>query len=163
MNRRRVIRNYVVKTLKKDLAPHTQVFKSRRLPLQEMELPAVIVSIDEEESNLFAQIPQEVRKTAQLSIEVIAADNETLESDDVIDDLTGKIEEALHTDGSFHNLIDRCILRKTEIHYVREGDSEQGFARMVFDVSYNAAPASRQDVTDFTGTRVTWNQKEQVA
>lgn len=159
MNRRTHIKKYVTDSIREAGIP-VNIFSSRRAALQGVELPAVIVAIYSEKNDLFSQSGQEVRKTAELSIEVMV--DAGLERADIeIDRMTAQIEELLHQDESLNQTIDRCILKNTEIAVIREGEYDLGMARMVYDVIYNAIPTpDESSMTDFGGVNLKFGKKE---
>jgi hypothetical protein len=158
VNRRKLIRDYIVDLLDRSLED-TQVYHSRRIPIASGECRVVNVSIEKEHSEPFAKSPLELKKTAELSIEILALDFEDENSDDLIDSITAKIEELLHFDESFHNLIDQCVLKSTETYYVRESEQEQGMARMVYEVIYFSIPHQTSRLDDFTQAFVQFKER----
>lgn len=153
MNRRKLIRNYVASLLANSLED-VPVYRSRRIPIERGDCRAINVSIEKERNEPFAKSPLELKKRSELSIELIVTDDEDENSDDLIDDMTAKIEEILHFDESFHNLIDQCVLEQTETYFAREGEEERGMARMVYEITYFAIPNQTVELNEFTGARV---------
>ena len=157
MNRRRLIRNYIADLLANNL-DNVSVYHSRRIPIEQENFRAVNVCIEKEESEPFAKNPLELKKRAELSIELLVLDDEDQNSDDLIDTITAQIEEILHFDESFHNLIDQCVLKHTETHIIREGEEDRGMARMVYEITYFATPKENVELDEFTGARVHFNE-----
>lgn len=158
MNRRKYIRAYIIERLIAAELVEGRIYSCRRYPLADDELPALAVNIDHEQSELSSESGTMIKKTAQLSIEVIADASDSA-ADAVIDRLTSKIEELLHFDESFNDSINRAYLKNTEISYMRDGEVELGIARMNYEVTYFSTPPVGT-YSDFTGATVTVTNSE---
>lgn len=160
MNQRSLIRNIVaarIVALQLDL----NVFKSRKFALQELELPAVIVSIDNEQSEVSSQSGKELKKSAQLSIEILI-DAEESKLDEKLDQITAQIEEVILSDESLNDSVDHCILKSTDTALVREGEIDLGLARMNYEVTYySSLNQQAQNETPFQGVSIHFSLKDQ--
>jgi hypothetical protein len=93
---RQAIREAIVAQLKGRTSAGVRVFKSRREPLREMELPAITVYTDEETVDDVNTAPRELKR--QVSVAVIGWVMQSASVDDALDALALEIETAMDAD-----------------------------------------------------------------
>jgi hypothetical protein len=163
MNRRKEIRQHIIELLSTYFVG-IPVIASRRSALDRMNLPCIVITIESETSEVIDTSRRESRKTAELSIEILTNVTED-DAPNVLDEWTGKIETMVHIDDSWANLIDYCVLKNTELVYVRDGELELTIARMQFEVNYFARFLPEVEfcdpkITDFNGVTLKIVQKK---
>lgn len=120
---REQIRNAAVSALTGLPTTGVRVFKSRKYPLQEQELPGLLVYTMAEESETAALgYPRMINRKLVLRVLGIAKQNASL--DDTLDDIAEEVETALASDRTFGGLVTDNQLMATEMNLQTINDEE---------------------------------------
>lgn len=150
---RKAIRHKIVELLKAEpqLAFGDRVFANRATPLDEGDLPAVLVYTLEESAEIFDE-PRRYRRTCQVAVEIAArqAVGDTPPAlDDELDDLCEAIEARLCADERLDGTAIDSRLAGTEFEYEGEGRRVIAAARMKFEVDFfSEAPEDKSGDLD---------------
>ena len=132
---RKAIRNKTATLLKGNTGAKERVFPSAVYPLDEDELPAILVYTLKEKSEVYDISPRTDRRTLDLVVEC-AAQHDGL--DDAMDDLTDDVERLLLDRDAYSDI--RCIesveYRSVKIAFSADGETASGAAQMLFEVVY---------------------------
>jgi len=123
-----------------------RVYQARVYPLQEAEVPGLLVfTNDEASARVGMPRPSLFERHLQLVIEGHAKAVSDLE--DTLDAIAKEVEIALSTDAGFLALVKPASLVSTEIDLVGEIEKPVGRVRLTFDCTYYA----REDTPDVPG------------
>jgi hypothetical protein len=135
---RQQIREQVASTCTGLTTTGSNVFQSRVYPLQDSNLPALLIYTTNEDSatdimggTLVAQ------REVVVLIEAFVKAN--ADFDDVVDTICAEVEVALGADRTLNNLAKFIQLTSTEISYNGEGESPVGVVRLSYGVQYRTA------------------------
>lgn len=121
----------------------TRVFQMRVYPLQDAELPGLLVfTKDESSQRTTFPRPSIFERTVELVIEGYAKANADLE--DTLDGIAKEVEIAIAGDPGFSGKAKSSTLRSTEVEMQDGVESPIGMVRLVYDVTYFA----REDTPD---------------
>jgi hypothetical protein len=122
---RQLIREQVATTLTGLSTTGSNVFQSRVYPLQESNLPALLIYTKEESSEAIVMgSDRAIERELTLAVEAYVKNNTN--SDDIIDDIAEEIESAIKD----------VFLVSTDINYVGEGENPVAVATFNFLVNY---------------------------
>jgi hypothetical protein len=111
----------------------SRVFQSRVYPLQESELPALLVSTESEANEyLTVHKPRMQKKTISVLIKAVA--KAVSDFDDTLDEMCREVEEALATNQSIGGLAKALRLTGTNIALDGNGEQPVGVASISFDI-----------------------------
>lgn len=153
------IRRAVAAQLAGNTSAGERVYRSRILPWEAVELPALAVytleeSVDTEASA--ATAPRELERSYRVAIEggVMAAED----VDDAVDTLAQEVETAMHADCYLAGSAADSILESTDVELAAEGERIVGHVRLTYLVTYRTyAPAQVDGLGDFTTADVRTN------
>ncbi|MCC7041109.1 MAG: hypothetical protein IT516_12445 [Burkholderiales bacterium] len=134
---RRQIREAVGTKLTGLTTTGSRVYQSRVYPVQNTELPCLLVFARSE--SVEAESVHAPRVLSRLlQIEVDAVTKATADLDDTLDQICKEVEIALAppVSGGLMNLVEDIVLRSTDIELSGSAEKPTGVARMVFEVSY---------------------------
>ena len=135
---RQVIREQAAATLTGLSTTGSNVFQSRVYPLQETNLPALLIYTKEESSEVAVLgTARTLERELILAVEAYVKANNN--SDDTIDTIAKEIEVAIGGDSTLNNKAKDVFLISTDINYVGEGDNPVAVATFNFQVSYCTA------------------------
>ena len=132
---RKTIREQVGTTLTGLTTTGSNVFQSRVYPLQDSNLPALLIYTKEETSEAVVMGNNRVLER-ELTIAVEAYVKTNSNSDDTIDLISEEIESAIGTDTTLNNKAKDVFLVATDINYIGEGENPVAVATFNFLVSY---------------------------
>jgi len=127
------IREHVT-TLLRDNIQNVQVFSSRLRALNNENLPAILIYTRTESTEKFAEAPRELDRNLELLVEIKV--DGLYDCDDVADQFAGQVEDLIHQDDSFGELVNDVLLSNTDIEFFNEGAKPFCVARLTFDVQY---------------------------
>jgi hypothetical protein len=132
---RQLIREQVATTLTGLSTTGSNVFQSRVYPLQESNLPALLIYTKEESSEAIVMgSDRAIDRELTLAVEAYVKNNTN--SDDIIDDIAEEIESAIGADSTLNNKAKDVFLVSTDINYVGEGENPVAVATFNFLVNY---------------------------
>ena len=134
---RRQIREAVGTKLTGLTTTGSRVFQSRVYPVQDAELPCLLVFTQSETVEAeTVHAPRTLSRTLQLEVSAVA--KATADLDDTLDQICKEVEIALAppVSGGLMSLIEDIVLRSTDIELSGSAEKPTGVARMVFEVSY---------------------------
>tara|TARA_R100000353_G_scaffold24240_1_gene20881 strand:- start:9198 stop:9641 length:444 start_codon:yes stop_codon:yes gene_type:complete len=132
---RKTIREQVGTTLTGLTTTGSNVFQSRVYPLQDSNLPALLIYTKEETSEAIVMGNNRVlERELTLAVEAYVKTNSN--SDDTIDLISKEIEIAIGTDTTLNNKAKDVFLVSTDINYIGEGENPVAVATFNFLVSY---------------------------
>jgi hypothetical protein len=132
---RQLIREQVATTLTGLSTTGSNVFQSRVYPLQESNLPALLIYTKEESSEAIVMgSDRAIERELTLAVEAYVKNNTN--SDDIIDDIAEEIESAIGADSTLNNKAKDVFLVSTDINYVGEGENPVAVATFNFLVNY---------------------------
>ena len=132
---RQQIRERIGTTLTGLTTTGSNVFQSRVYPLEDSNLPALLIYIKVEESmpiDIGAARTMERNLTVNIEGYVKANSN----FDDTIDTICKEVETAMASDVTVNGLAKDSFLEATEIEYNAEGEKPVGYVTMSFKVDY---------------------------
>ena len=132
---RQTIREQVGTTLTGLTTTGSNVFQSRVYPLQESNLPALLIYTKEESSEAIVMGSNRVIER-ELTLAVEAYVKTNTNSDDTIDTIAEEVETAIGADSTLNNKAKDVFLVSTDINYVGEGENPVAVATLNFLVSY---------------------------
>ena len=132
---RQAIREQVGTTLTGLSTTGSNVFQSRVYPLQDSNLPALLIYTKEETSEAIVMGSNRVIER-ELTLAVEAYVKTNTNSDDTIDTIAEEIEAAIGADSTLNNKAKDVFLVATDINYVGEGENPVAVATLNFLVSY---------------------------
>lgn len=132
---RQTIREQVGTTLTGLSTTGSNVFQSRVYPLQESNLPALLIYTKEESSEAVVMGSNRVIER-ELTLAVEAYVKTNTNSDDTIDTIAEEVETAIGADSTLNNKAKDVFLVSTDINYVGEGENPVAVATLNFLVSY---------------------------
>ena len=132
---RQTIREQVGTTLTGLSTTGSNVFQSRVYPLQESNLPALLIYTKEESSEAIVMGSNRVIER-ELTLAVEAYVKTNTNSDDTIDTIAEEVETAIGADSTLNNKAKDVFLVSTDINYVGEGENPVAVATLNFLVSY---------------------------
>lgn len=132
---RQAIREQVATTLTGLATTGSNVFQSRVYPLQDSNLPALLIYTKEESSEIITMgSTRALDRELTLSVEAYVKSNAN--SDDTIDTISDEIESAIGADTTLNNKAKDVFLISTDINYVGEGENPVAVATLNFLVNY---------------------------
>ena len=132
---RQTIREQVGTTLTGLATTGSNVYQSRVYPLQESNLPALLIYTKEESSEAIVMGSNRViERELTLAVEAYVKTNSN--SDDTIDTIAEEVETAIGADSTLNNKAKDVFLVSTDINYVGEGENPVAVATLNFLVSY---------------------------
>ena len=132
---RQQIRERVATTLTGLTTTGSNVFQSRVYPLQDANLPALLIYTKEESSEIITMgSTRALDRELTLSVEAYVKSNAN--SDDTIDTISDEIESAIGADTTLNNKAKDVFLISTDINYVGEGENPVAVATLNFLVNY---------------------------
>lgn len=132
---RQAIREQVGTTLTGLTTTGSNVFQSRVYPLQDSNLPALLIYTKEESSEAIVMGSNRViERELTLAVEAYVKTNSN--SDDTIDTIAEEVETAIGADSTLNNKAKDVFLVSTDINYVGEGENPVAVATFNFLVSY---------------------------
>ena len=129
------IRNQVVTQLTGLTTTAARVFDSRVYPLEDANLPALLIYTKSETSD-----PIEIgtNRTSErlLSLNIEAYVKSTTNFEDTLDTICKEVEQAIAADPTLSGKAKDCYLESTEIEFNAEGEKPLAFATLTFLTSY---------------------------
>ena len=132
---RQQIRERVGTTLTGLTTTSSNVFQSRVYPLENANLPAIIIYTKSEDSEPVV-IGTNRLMNRELTLAVEAYVKSVSNSDDTIDTITKEVESALAADTTLDGLAKDIYLESTEITYTGEGEKPIAVCTMNFIIEY---------------------------
>jgi hypothetical protein len=121
----------------------SSVFQSRVYPVQEGELPCLLISTEEElVENLTMSFPRRQSRRITLSVKALA--KTVIDLDDVLDGICKEVESVLSTNRNMSGLAKDTQLKSTVTGLSGEGERPVGVAQMRFEVVIH----TREDAPD---------------
>ena len=136
---RRQIREAAVTAVTGLATTGARVFKNRVYPLQDSELPALVIATNDEAiSSETAPRPRSQQRELALVIEAVAKANDDL--DDTLDQIAKEVEIALAANGQawLAGIAKWASLSQIEIELRGESEKVTGSARLTYLVTYMA-------------------------
>ena len=129
------IRNQVVTQLTGLTTTAARVFDSRVYPLEDANLPALLIYTKSETSE-----PIEIgtNRTSErlLSLNIEAYVKSTTNFEDTLDTICKEVEQAIAADPTLSGKAKDCYLESTEIEFNAEGEKPLAFCTLTFLTSY---------------------------
>ncbi len=113
----------------------SNVYQSRVYPLENINLPALIIYTKSETSEPIV-IGTDRVMSRELSVIVEGYVKATSNFDDTIDTISKEVEEAIAADRTLDGLSKDCYLESTEIEYTGEGEKPLGYVSLTFITNY---------------------------
>jgi hypothetical protein len=135
---RQQIREQVATTVTGLATTGSNVFQSRVYPLQDANLPALLVYSINEDSNADVMGSTLVAQR-DLNIVIEGYVKATTDFDDTVDTICAQVEAAMGADRTLNNLAKFSQLVSTEINYNGEGESPVGVVTLTYAVQYRTA------------------------
>lgn len=133
---RQQIRGRVVTVLTGLTSTASRVYESRVYPLQDSELPALLIYTKSEDSlPLVMHTDRVMERELSLVVECYAKANSNF--DDTIDTISKEVEEAIAADTTLNSLAKDIFIQSTEIEFNAEGESPVGYATLTFLTTYH--------------------------
>lgn len=128
-----------------------RVHSSRMSPVDDQQLPAINVFVEDEEVTNGESAPREIKRVC--SIAIMAWARAAADLDDVLDDLAEEIETAMDGDRYFTSTAGGSVLASTEVGLKTDGNRPMGVIQLTYSVTYFTqprltAPTDDLDVVD---------------
>jgi len=133
---RHQIRNQVVTTLTGLTTTGSNVFGSRVYPLEDGNLPAILVYTKSEESEPL-EIGANRTSDRLLDLVVEAYVKSATDFEDTLDTICKEVEQAIAADPTLSGKTKDCYLSSTEIDFNSEGELPLAFATLTFLTNYH--------------------------
>lgn len=140
-------------------AAGARVFGNRMTPINQVELPALVVYTEDETvaPSSLSTAPRELTRTLNLAIEGYLRVAPNVLLDDKFDDLALQIETAMDYDCEFGGKCFTAILSSTEFGIKTEGDRPMGAIRMVYSIVYHTDLRLSEETDIFETATVTYD------
>ena len=113
----------------------SNVFETRIYPLENTNLPALVIYTKNETSEpLVISTNRVMSRELELIVEVYV--KQTSNFDDQVDKICKEVEVAISADTTLNGLAKDCFLQSTEIEYNTEGEQPLSFAVLTFLTNY---------------------------
>ena len=113
----------------------SNVFETRVYPLENTNLPALVIYTKDETSEpLVISTDRVMSRELQLIVEVYV--KQTSNFDDEVDKICKEVEIAISADTTINGLAKDCFLQSTSIEYNTEGEKPLTFASLTFLTNY---------------------------
>mgnify|MGYP001464803615 FL=1 len=113
----------------------TNVFETRIYPLENTNLPALVIYTKNETSEpLVISTDRLMSRELELIVEVYV--KQTSNFDDEVDKICKEIEIAISADTTLNGLAKDCFLQSTSIEYNTEGEQPLSYAVLTFLTNY---------------------------
>jgi hypothetical protein len=132
---RQQIREKIGTTLTGLTTTGSNVFESRVYPLENANLPALIIYTKEESSEPIVIGTQRLM-SRELSVVVEGYAKATSNFDDTIDTISKEVEAAIAADRTLDGLAKDTYLESTEIEFNSEGEKPLGYVSLTFLTNY---------------------------
>ena len=132
---RQQIREKIGTTLTGLTTTGSNVYQSRVYPLENINLPALIIYTKSETSEPIVIGTNRVM-SRELSVIIEGYVKATSNFDDTIDTISKEVEEAIAADRTLDGLAKDCYLESTEIEYTGEGEKPLGYVSLTFITNY---------------------------
>ena len=132
---RQQIREKIGTTLTGLTTTGSNVFESRVYPLENANLPALIIYTKEESSEPIVIGTQRLM-SRELSVVVEGYAKATSNFDDSIDTISKEVEAAIAADRTLDGLAKDTYLESTEIEFNSEGEKPLGYVSLTFLTNY---------------------------
>jgi hypothetical protein len=132
---RQQIREKIGTTLTGLTTTGSNVFESRVYPLENANLPALIIYTKEESSEPIVIGTQRLM-SRELSVVVEGYAKATSNFDDTIDTISKEVEAAIAADRTLDGLAKDTYLESTEIEFNGEGEKPLGYVSLTFLTNY---------------------------
>jgi hypothetical protein len=155
MHERALLRKAIAADLVGQTAAANRVFQTRLEPMQETELPALTVYVEEESVDPASEdtAPRELTRLAQVAIVGWVRASPATAVEDALDDLALEIETVMDRQMEHGGTVAKSILSSTEIAMKMDGSRPMGAIRLVYSVTYRTdlrvvAPTDIFDTAD---------------
>jgi len=132
---RQQIREKIGTTLTGLTTTGSNVYQSRVYPLENINLPALVIYTKSETSEPIVIGTNRVM-SRELSVIVEGYVKATSNFDDTIDIISKEVEAAIAADRTLDGLSKDCYLESTEIEYTGEGEKPLGYVSLTFITNY---------------------------
>lgn len=132
---RQQIREKIGTTLTGLTTTGSNVYQSRVYPLENINLPALVIYTKSETSEPIVIGTNRVM-SRELSVIVEGYVKATSNFDDTIDTISKEVEQAIAADRTLDGLAKDCYLESTEIEYTGEGEKPLGYVSLTFLTNY---------------------------
>jgi len=132
---RQQIREKIGTTLTGLTTTGSNVYQSRVYPLENINLPALVIYTKSETSEPIVIGTNRVM-SRELSVIVEGYVKATSNFDDTIDTISKEVEAAIAADRTLDGLSKDCYLESTEIEYTGEGEKPLGYVSLTFLTNY---------------------------
>ena len=113
----------------------SNVFETRIYPLENTNLPALVIYTKNETSEpLVISTNRVMSRELELIVEVYV--KQTSNFDDQVDKICKEVEVAISADTTLNGLAKDCFLQSTEIEYNTEGEQPLSYAVLTFLTNY---------------------------
>ena len=113
----------------------SNVFETRVYPLENTNLPALVIYTKNETSEpLVISTNRVMSRELELIVEVYV--KQTSNFDDEVDKICKEVEVAISADTTLNGLAKDCFLQSTEIEYNTEGEQPLSYAVLTFLTNY---------------------------
>tara|TARA_Y100001937_G_C7094620_1_gene319526 strand:+ start:969 stop:1415 length:447 start_codon:yes stop_codon:yes gene_type:complete len=113
----------------------SNVFETRIYPLENTNLPALVIYTKNETSEpLVISTNRVMSRELELIVEIYV--KQTSNFDDQVDKICKEVEVAISADTTLNGLAKDCFLQSTEIEYNTEGEQPLSFAVLTFLTNY---------------------------
>ena len=113
----------------------SNVFETRIYPLENTNLPALVIYTKNETSEpLVISTNRVMSRELELIVEVYV--KQTSNFDDEVDKICKEVEVAISADTTLNGLAKDCFLQSTEIEYNTEGEQPLSYAVLTFLTNY---------------------------
>lgn len=147
---RKEIRDSVFDILKERVSGIKSFSKNRfRSFWEDSDLPALGVYTLQESSEVFVEAPRNLKRILTLVVEIVVQADEKL--DDLLDQLSLAVENAIHVDETLRCKANDCRLVGTDLMQKTEGDMLTGSALLSFEIKYFTDAPSQQVLNNYNG------------
>ena len=113
----------------------SNVFETRIYPLENTNLPALVIYTKNETSEpLVISTNRVMSRELELIVEIYV--KQTSNFDDQVDKICKEVEIAISADTTLNSLSKDCFLQSTEIEYNTEGEQPLSYAVLTFLTNY---------------------------
>ena len=113
----------------------SNVFETRIYPLENTNLPALVIYTKDETSEpLVISTDRVMSRELELIVEIYV--KQTSNFDDEVDKICKEVEIAISADTTINGLAKDCFLQSTSIEYNTEGEKPLTFASLTFLTNY---------------------------
>lgn len=155
---RKSIKDRLVSLLKGRTYAGQNVKASRSIPTDIDDLPIILIYLKNESIEIFDESPRTYKREARFIIESVITGDNDCEADDLVEEMTGKIEDELGKDEAlgFGQEVDDSWFEEIQFQSEADGQSPVAATIATFTVRYYTKPNIVDCAPDFDTVHIDW-------